>query len=152
MLNTPFAAASLLLFLAAPGASTEPTDWARAIELFQQQQHVTIHVPRVTMTTTIIMRSPVPVPLVEKKADDCVKLDRIAGYSVNRPNSIDLLLSDGKLLRVNLGDNCPALGFYSGFYMKPTKDRKLCAGRDALRSRSGRSCSVQNFRSLVPAK
>jgi hypothetical protein len=151
MLNTPFAAASLLLFLAAPGGSTEPPDWARAIELFQQQ-HVTIHVPRVTMTTTIIMRSPVPVPMVEKKADDCVKLDRIAGYSVNRRDSIDLLLSDGKLLRVKLGDDCPALGFYSGFYVKPTKDKKLCAGRDNLRSRSGRSCSVENFRSLVPAK
>lgn len=151
MLNTPFAAASFLLFLAAPGVSTEPPDWLRAIELLQQQ-HATVHVPRVTVTTTIIMRSTVPVPLKEKKADDCVKINRIAGYSVNRANSIDLLLSDGKLLRVNLGDDCPALGFYSGFYVKPTKDQKICAGRDAFRSRSGRSCAIQNFRSLVPAK
>ncbi len=150
MLNTPFAVA-LLVFLAAPGPSTEPLDWARAIELFQQQ-HITIHVPRMTTTTTIIMRSPVPVPMVEKKAEDCVKIERIAGYSVNRTNSIDLLLSDGKLLRVNLGDDCPALGFYSGFYVKPDKDKKICAGRDALRSRSGRACGIQNFRRLVPAR
>ncbi|RYD48992.1 MAG: hypothetical protein EOP60_14690 [Sphingomonadales bacterium] len=151
MLNTPFAATPLLLLLAAPGTSSGPPDWARAIEMLQQQ-HVTIHVPRVTMTTTIIMRSPVPVPMTEKKADDCVKIDRISGYSVNRSNNIDLLLNDGKLLRVKLGDNCPALGFYSGFYVKPNKDKKICAGRDAFRSRSGRSCSVEAFRSLVPAK
>lgn len=151
MLNTPFAAASLLLFLAAPGASSTSPEWATAIELFQQQ-HITVHVPRVSMTTTIIMRSPAPVPMKEKKADDCVKIDKISGFSVHRTNSVDLLLNDGKLLRVNLDDNCKALGFYSGFYVKPTKDRKICAGRDAFRLRSGRACNVQGFRSLVPAR
>ncbi|RYD88957.1 MAG: hypothetical protein EOP61_32600 [Sphingomonadales bacterium] len=151
MLNPPFAAASLLLFFAPFGIVSEAPEWVRALELFQQQQHVTVHVPRVTVTTTFVMRS-ASVPVREKKADDCVKIDRIAGYSVNRSNSIDLLLNDGKLLRVNLGDDCPALGFYSGFYVKPTKDKKICAGRDAFRSRSGRSCSIQAFRSLVPAK
>ena len=151
MLNTPFAAASFLLFLAAPGTPSEPLDWARVLGLFQQQ-HVTVHVPRVTVTTTLVVRSTVAVPMREKKADDCIKIDKISGYAVNRPNSIDLLLNDGKLLRVNLGDDCPALGFYSGFYVKPTKDKKICAGRDAFRSRSGRSCSIQAFRSLVPAK
>lgn len=152
MLNTPFAAAPLMLLLAAPGAPLPPTDWSRAMELFQQQQHITVHVPRVTMTTTIIMRSPVPVPMKEKKADDCVKIEKISGYSVNRPDSIDLLLNDGKLLRVRLDNNCPALGFYSGFYVKPTGDKKICAGRDSFRSRSGRSCNIQSFRSLVPAR
>ncbi|MES2988526.1 MAG: hypothetical protein V4808_11520 [Pseudomonadota bacterium] len=151
MLNTPFAAASLLLFLAAPGAAPEPPDWSRALDLFQQQ-HITVHVPRVTMSATIVMRSRAPVAYKEKKADDCVKINKISGYAVNRTNSIDLLLNDGKLLRVNLDDNCPALGFYSGFYVKPTKDEKICAGRDAFRSRSGRSCNIQAFRSLVPAK
>ncbi len=151
MLNSPFAAASLLLFFAPPGSVPEAPEWVRALELFQQQQQVTIHVPRVTVTTTFVMRS-AGVPLKEKKADDCVKIDRIAGYSVNGANSIDLLLNDGKLLRANLGDRCPALGFYSGFYVKPTKDKKICAGRDAFRSRSGRLCSIQAFRSLVPAK
>lgn len=152
MLNTPFAAASFLLFFAAPGTPPAPPEWSRVLELFQQQQHVTVHVPRVTITTTFVMRAPAPPPLREKKADDCVKIAKISGFAVNRPNSIDLLLNDGKLLRVNLADNCPALGFYSGFYVKPTKDEKICAGRDAFRSRSGRSCSIQAFRSLVPAK
>ncbi|HEX8301965.1 hypothetical protein [Sphingomonas sp.] len=150
MLNTPFSPAALLLFLVAPGAGTQAPDWERAIELFQQ--HITVHVPRVTMTTTIIMRSPVPVPMVEKKAEDCVKIERITGFSVNRTDSVDLLLNDGKLLRAKLGDDCPALGFYSGFYVKPTADKKICAGRDAFRSRSGRSCGVQAFRSLTPAR
>lgn len=150
MLNTPFAAAPLLLFLAAPGVPTEPPEWERARELFQQQ-HITVHVPRVTMTATIVVRSAAP-SYKEKRADDCVKINKIAGYAVNRANSIDLLLNDGKLLRVNLGDDCPALGFYSGFYVKPTKDEKICAGRDSFRSRSGRSCSIDKFRSLVPVK
>jgi hypothetical protein len=118
-----------------------------------QQQHVTIHVPRVTVTsTTIIMRSTRVTEVKEKKAADCVKVERIAGFTVNNTDSVDLILNDGSMLRAKLGSECPALGFYQGFYVKPNGDKKLCAGRDSLRSRSGRSCEIQVFKALVAAR
>lgn len=139
MLN-PLASASGLLLLLAPAA--QPV-----------QQRATVHVPRVTVTTTtIILRSPRPPAMAEKKADDCIKVEKLVGFTVNRFDSVDLLLKDGSQLRARLGARCPALGFYQGFYVKPHSDKKMCAGRDAFRSRSGRSCSIQSFAKLVPAR
>ncbi len=153
MLNPLPAASGLMLLLAAPAAAPEPHLWSGAVDMLQQQ-HVTIHVPRVTVTTstTIILRQPRLPAVKEKKASDCVKLEKIAGFTVNTTDSVDLVLNDGSLLRAKLGSECPALGFYSGFYLKPDEDRKLCAGRDSLRSRSGRSCAIQAFRTLVVAR
>lgn len=153
MLNPLPAAAGLMLLFAAPAATPEPRPWAGAVAMLQQQR-VTIHVPRVTVTssTTIILRQPRLPAVREKKASDCVKLEKIAGFTVNTPDSVDLVLNDGSLLRAKLGSECPALGFYKGFYVKPDEDKKLCAGRDSLRSRSGRSCEIQAFRTLVVAR
>jgi hypothetical protein len=152
MLNPLFAASGLMLLLAAPAAAPEPRPWSAAVAMLQQQ-HVTIHVPRITVTsTTIIVRQPRLPPVTEKKASDCVKLEKIEGFTVNTTDSVDLVLNDGSLLRAKLGSECPALGFYRGFYLKPTEDKKLCAGRDTLRSRSGRACAIQAFRTLVAAR
>jgi hypothetical protein len=159
MLNPLLSASALLMLLAAPAAAPDaaPPSWD---EIAQQAQNLVVHVPRVTITrTTVITRSlPIPTPplpaptaMVERKADDCVKMENIRGFSVNRPDSVDLMLKSGKLLRVKLGKDCPALGFYSGFYVKANADKKMCAGRDSIRSRSGRLCNVEAFKSLVPA-
>jgi hypothetical protein len=150
MLN-PLLAASSLLLLAAPAATSPAVQpWAPAP--LPLQQHVTIHVPRmtVTTTTTFIVRSARPVVLMERKAGDCVGVEKIAGFRVNRFDSVDLVMRDGAMMRAKLGSDCPALGFYSGFYVKANKDKKICAKRDAFRSRSGRSCDIQRFTALVP--
>ena len=153
MLNPLIAASGILLLFAAPASPPEPLDWDVASELLQQQQRITVHVPRLTVSrTTIVVRTARPVALVEKKADDCVKMEDLAGFSVNRFDSVDLVLKSGALLRAKLGNDCPALGFYSGFYVKANKDKKMCAKRDSIRSRSGRQCAVQSFASLVPAR
>lgn len=149
MLNPAHSMPGILLLLAAPAAAPQPGIG----DMGGVQQHASIHVPRVTVTTTtIILRESRAPALVEKKADDCVKMERLRGFSVNRSDSVDLVLSDGSLLRARLGSDCPSLGFYSGFYVKPTRDKKMCANRDALRSRSGRSCMVQKFTALVPQR
>lgn len=152
MLNPLFAASGLMLLFAAPAVAPEPPLWHGAITM-RQQQHATIHVPRMTVTrTTIILRQPRLPPVIERKASDCVKLEKIAGFTVNTTDSVDLVLNDGSLLRAKLGSECPALDFYKGAYIKPDQDKKLCAGRDSLRSRSGRACAVQAFRTLVVAR
>ncbi|WP_333573047.1 hypothetical protein [Sphingomonas sp.] len=149
MPNLPIAAAGLALMFVAPAARPAlPAEMARASAF---QQHVTIHVPRMTVTTTTIVVREAP-SMVERRAKSCVAVDRIQGFTVNAADSVDLILEDGSLLRAKLGAECPALGFYSGAYLKPTKDSKFCAGRDALRSRSGRTCPVQAFKNLVRAR
>lgn len=152
MPNPSFAFSSLLLLFVAPASPPEPPSWDDAAKALQQQ--VTIHVPRVTVTssTTIILRAARPVTLVEKKANDCVKVENISGFAVNTADSVDLVLRDGSLLRAKLGRDCPALGFYSGFYVKANKDQKICAKRDSFRSRSGRLCDVEAFKALVAAR
>lgn len=156
-MNPVFASAALLMLFAAPAAAPQPPapDWAR---LEAAMQHFVIHVPRMTITqTTVIMRSrPVPVAppvaLVERKAKDCLDMRRIVGFGITRPDSVDLVLNDGSRMRARLGNNCPSLGFYQGFYVKPNPDGKMCAGRDPIRTRSGGECSIQMFKSLVPSR
>ena len=150
----PFAVtSSLLLLAAAPTAAPEGMpDWnavSLTLQQQQQQERVTIQVPRVTITsstTIVVRRAP---RLIEKKAKDCVKVQDISGFAgVNTQDSVDLVLRDGSLLRAKLGRKCQALGFYNGFYVKTNKDQKICAGRDSIRTRAGRSCDVENFRTL----
>ena len=152
MPNPFLVASSLLLLVAAPAAAPAGVpDWkAVTLNLQQEQQRVTIQGPRVTITssaTIIVRRAP---HVVEKKAKDCVKVQDISGFAgVNTQDSVDLVLRDGSLLRAKLGRKCQALGFYNGFYVKTNKDQKICAGRDSIRTRAGRSCDVEDFRTLA---
>ncbi len=161
MLNPLLASSALLMVLAAPAAAPQPPprDWDGAAHTLTQQ--MVIHVPQVTFTsrTTIITRSlPMPPPppaapmLVERKPKDCVKADTVLGYEWTRSDSIDLILTDGSRLRAKLGAGCPAIGFYGGFYVKRSPDGKMCAKRDSLLSRSGATCDIRQFRSLVPQR
>lgn len=170
MPNPVAAFSALMMLLAGPAlvvsdAPAPAPAWDRAAGMMQ---HVTVMVPRITITstTTIITSGPVPAPPApraakgreapmffrEKKADDCIKMKKIRGFMVNTPESIDLLLDDGVQLRAHLGSNCPALGFYTGFYVKPNPDGKICVGRDLLRSRMGKTCGLDQFSKLVPVK
>jgi hypothetical protein len=93
-----------------------------------------------------------PIRWVEKGADRCVAVGSLAGAAITRVDRVDLILSGGKRLRAVLEDDCPSLDFYSGFYLKPAGDGKVCARRDTIRSRSGGACRIKAFRSLVPAR
>ena len=55
-------------------------------------------------------------------------------------------------MRARLQDECPALDYYRGFYVRPQPDGRICADRDAIRTRSGGDCGIDRFRRLVPAK
>ncbi len=53
-------------------------------------------------------------------------------------------------MRAVLEDQCPALDYYSGFYVVPPPDGKICADRDSIHTRSGADCEVDKFRALTP--
>lgn len=119
----------------------DPGDGQQAAQ-FTFRQRVVVRVPRLAPVKPIEWR--------EKRADRCTLLDGIGGAAFTNNGSVDLYFSDGRRLRALLGDKCPAIDFYSGFYIKPAADGQVCARRDAVRSRSGAACEIQAFRRLVP--
>ena len=88
----------------------------------------------------------------EKRGDRCVPAGDIAGALVPGGGSVDLMMADGRRTRALLEADCPALDYYLGFYIRPTRDGKVCAGRDAIRSRSGAACPIRAFRRLEPRR
>jgi len=156
MLKPFLASAAALALLAAPAALIAHSTGTPLAP--GEAQHYVIHVPRITITTTTIVTArrtappPPPAPMVERKAKDCIRTQRIVAFAVTERDSVDLMLSDGTRMRAKLGSKCPALDFYSGIYIRPNPDGKMCVNRDTIRSRSGGSCEIQGFRTLVPAR
>ncbi len=88
----------------------------------------------------------------EKKAPKCIAMGMVGGISISRPDSIDLVLRGNQFIRARLEKGCPSIDFYSGFYLKPTKDGRLCEDRDTIHSRTGGACMIDKFHTLVPPK
>jgi hypothetical protein len=88
----------------------------------------------------------------EKKGPKCLQVSSLAGAMVSSPDSIDLFVRGGQRLRAKLEKGCPSIEFYSGFYMRQTKDGRICQVRDRIHSRSGGECKIDKFRSLVPSR
>ena len=130
---------------------------AEGVQLAQVRirQHVVIRIPAMPVAqATFSTTAPPPPPIryIEKKTAKCVPMRDLAAATITRADSVDLLLAGGRRMRAKLGSQCPALDFYNGFYIRPTKDEKLCADRDSIRSRSGGECKIEALRLLVPAR
>lgn len=130
----------LSLFLAMFGfASAEQSDEVRTL----------------TVEREVIMRIPVrprpvqPFAWEEKKGPKCIEATNIRAAALSGRETVDFLLFDRTRLRAQLSEDCPALDFYNGFYVTPEKG-KLCARRDEIHSRIGRSCTIERFRRLIP--
>jgi hypothetical protein len=113
-------------------------------------------VTRLVVQDEIILRVPVqphPLrPLVdwhEKKGPKCLPTASIRRAMLSGPEGVDIVLSDRARIRAKLDEDCPALDFYAGFYLQ-VQDDQLCAGRDAIHSRMGGSCTIERFKLLVP--
>lgn len=92
---------------------------------------------------------PAPVRWVEKSGPKCVTASQLAGAIVNGTDSVDLVLKGGDRVRALLDDDCTALGYYGGFYLKTASDGQVCARRDTIRTRSGDSCAIGKFKRLI---
>ena len=143
---------ALILLALIPGASAEESriDQVEVAQLIFHQR-IIIRIPRLPFTRPPVDASEV-VRWVEKKGPKCVALGDIAGATLNAANSVDLIVEDDKRIRAKLDDNCPSLDYYSGLYLKATPDGMICADRDALRTRSGGSCGIDEFKRLVAKK
>jgi hypothetical protein len=113
-------------------------------------------VTRLVVQDEVILRVPVePRPLApevvweEHKGPKCLPTGAIRRALLFGSEQVDLVLANRQRIRAKLGEDCPALDFYSGFYLQP-EDERLCAGRDAIHSRMGGSCTIERFKQLVP--
>jgi hypothetical protein len=96
-------------------------------------------------------RRPAPMTLWrERRAGRCLDSTKVAGAAITPDGAVDFVLRGGKRMRAWLESECPALDFYQGFYVKPDSDGLVCAGRDAIHSRSGGECQIDRFRRLEP--
>jgi hypothetical protein len=143
---------TLILLLAAP-VPTEGQGRVDGVVLAQLtiRQRIIIRIPRPPVGPTPEPRVPIEQDvrrIAEKKGPKCVPVQRLAGSAVARKDSVDLMMADGSMIRAKLDNDCPALNFYNGFYIKPTPDGMLCADRDVIRARSGRACPISSFKRL----
>lgn len=115
-----------------------------------------ITVTQITIQQSVIVRvpnrAPRPKPMrwKEKKGPKCIAMATIAGAAIVADDAIDLALRGGQRMRAQFSSSCPALDYYSGFYILPTDDGQICVDRDVIRTRSGGQCEIQRFRILVP--
>lgn len=110
---------------------------------------------QITVQQTLIVKVPKraavqkPIKWKTKRGPKCVQMAAIAGAAVVKEDAIDLVLRGGQRLRAQFSSRCPALDYYSGFYVLPTDDGQMCAGRDIIRTRSGGQCEIEKFRKLT---
>ncbi len=126
---------------------TATDDASLRIEIAQVmiQQRIIVRVPAMPPPP-----APRPIKWKEIKGPKCVPLTQLAGAAITQDDSVDLFLRGGTRLRAKLDDDCPALDYYSGFYIRPTEDGQVCQKRDMLHTRAGGQCRVERFRTLVP--
>lgn len=133
------------------------SSWFASLTGLQATQQAAPVVRRVVIEDTIILKVPVrpmrtsrPIEWIEEKGPKCLPARAIAGATLSGPSSIDFVLRDRRRIRAKLDDDCPALDFYSGFYLQANEDELICAKREMIRSRIGGSCRIARFRRLEP--
>ena len=111
-------------------------------------------VTRLVIQDEVIVRIPVePRPMgptihwIEHKGPKCIPVNAIRGALLSGPEQVDFMLGNRRRVRAQFDEDCPALDFYAGFYLQTDGD-KLCAGRDAIHSRMGGSCTIERFKVL----
>ncbi len=142
---------ALILLALAPGSSVDESRIEK-VEVAQLMVHqrIIIRIPRMVVPPRQPVQPQQQVTWSEKKGPKCVAMGDLVGAAISAPDSIDLMIDDGSRVRARLDDDCPPLDYYSSYYLKPTPDGMVCADRDAIRSRSGGSCPIEEFKRLVP--
>jgi hypothetical protein len=85
----------------------------------------------------------------ESRGPRCITASQVLGATLLSQSSVDLIMRDNRRVRARLHQRCPALDYYRGFYIDTTADGRICADRDAIRSRVGGECEIEQFRALT---
>lgn len=140
---------ALMALLLAAGGTAERAPPARAAAVMSEAIVVRVPLPR--------GHGPAPAGAApparwrEAKGPRCIVLAAVAGAAITAASQVDLVLRGGKRLRARLDRDCPALDYYSGFYLVSPGDGRICANRDSVHARSGGACAITRLRLLRPA-
>jgi hypothetical protein len=129
------AAVLLLLATGAPPPSPRPVQYGQTLV----REQVIVRFRRT---------APARIEWKEGKGPKCIPARAILGATLAARNSVDLILRNRQRVRAKFESNCPALGYYYGFYISPNPDGMVCEDRDVIRSRMGGACEIDRFRSL----
>ena len=141
------AGATALLMLVFGGQERRPAPPAQG-NISVRHQQIIIRVP-----SGARQLAPAGASLVqwrESRGPRCVAASRLIGATLLRESSVDLILRGNARIRARLQSSCPALDYYRGFYINATDDGRICADRDAIRSRAGGECEIEEFTLLSP--
>ena len=152
MPNPSLAAFTLIASVAAV-STPAPAGQVTGVELAQVtiSGRIIIRVPSRLQDSVAPMQQltpPRPIKWAEKKGPKCIAADQLGGAIVAR-DYVDLVLRGGDRVRAQLDGDCSGLGYYGGFYVKPSTDGQICAERDSIRTRSGDRCTIKKFKKLV---
>lgn len=114
------------------------------------EQRVTIRVSPARPRSNLVADLPRNFPdrLVERKMGNCIPAKDVVGVQTGGTSKLILFMRDRKMISAQLEKACSARDFYSGFYVEPSKDGKLCIKRDELLSRNGAKCELSRFSRL----
>ena len=143
-----FASTAAWLMLAFGGAADAAPEGGTRYAQVTVRQHIIVRVPRHMRGAPVSA----PVQWRESRGPRCIPARMVAGAVLLGENSVDLILRDNRRVRARLDNGCGGLDFYQGFYVNGTADGQICADRDAVRSRMGGQCEIDQFRLLTPMR
>lgn len=103
----------------------------------------------VRITPPAVIREDPDIRWKESKTGKCQPLAGFVAAVATESDHMDLMVRDGTRLRARFPRGCRGEDFYAGFYVRPSPDGMLCAGRDSVRARSGMTCRIDKFRRLT---
>jgi hypothetical protein len=143
-----FAGTAAWLMLVFGGAADAAPEAGTRYAQVTVRQQIIIRVPRTVRAAPMSAAT----QWRESRGPRCIAARSVAGATLLGQNSVDLLLQDRSRVRVRLDNGCGGLDFYQGFYVNGTADGMICAGRDAVRSRMGGQCGIDQIRLLTAVR
>jgi hypothetical protein len=150
--SAPVILAALASLLAGAAASPPSSTMSVTSTVYAQTTIIRVPARRSSRYHGATSAPPPPAPprFKERRGPKCIDAAAIGGAAISTPDSVDFILKGGKRVRAYLENECPALDYYSGFYVRPPQDGRICADRDSVHTRSGGDCQVDRFRLLTP--
>ncbi|MET0363594.1 MAG: hypothetical protein ABW169_02975, partial [Sphingobium sp.] len=86
----------------------------------------------------------------QRQRSTCLTLRAIRGASFQGKAGIVFVTESDTRYQAVLERGCRPVDFQSGFYLSPSADGAICAGRDMLHARSGLKCTITGLTRLSP--
>ncbi|MCE7797321.1 hypothetical protein LWE61_12220 [Sphingobium sufflavum] len=103
--------------------------------------------PAVPEARSFSPKAAVANPIARQKAT-CLTLRSLKGAALDERAGIIFVTATDNRYQAVLERGCRPVDFQSGFYLSPSADGAICAGRDMLHARSGLRCTIAGLTRL----